>query len=173
MSRADSTAWTSTVEQVHTTGFRWSWSSSATYCGGGEGGAQVRPHSRDPAGKLVKLQGPILSFRPWLGEGLGSGGSEEMEGPAPHRWLPRKCGKTQERLGCRMASEACRPGGTGTCREGSRRERARWLCCSAPFARALRKLGHLRHLTALCSPQGTFLPSLVPPDTRDRAGKEA
>ena len=71
MSRADSTAWTSTVEHVHTTGFRWSWSSSATYCVG-----WGRERSRDtgeatqqghclPAGQegseaQTELQGPML-----------------------------------------------------------------------------------------------------------------
>lgn len=69
MSRADSTAWTSTVEQVHTTGFRWSWSSSATYWGAGRerAGTQVShkagmqlPHRHQESKAQLELQGPVL-----------------------------------------------------------------------------------------------------------------
>ena len=91
VSRADSTAWTSTVEHVHTTGFRWSCSSSATYCGGqGRGkhtGEAVQPGHlllqvmRAPRPRLGRGPHPP-SFRPQPAKARLTASQEEV-GPDP------------------------------------------------------------------------------------------
>lgn len=134
VSRADSTAWTSTVEHVHTTGFRWSCSSSATYCGVGErDGTQVRLCSRATASRRSRgRQGPGRAESPtlrhsdhsWLRSGSdcqSGGGGARPQGDG----IRRKRGKAQDML------DSTRPP-RATCWVGGRTGRG-WAAVALPL----------------------------------------